>query len=457
MLAACIAASLALLPSQDPDSGLFEPVEVRALVVRLSDLDVLGDPLRIGIAMDRLREIGFDAVVPMAWERGRTLRSSASLAAFGLGDTSAFPGRDVLQEIVFEAHRAGLEVLVGLDGTLAVDPNVKLADTIPLTAAKDRLDPRDAKVRHAARAFATELARAEEIDGFVLCHGLTAFTIEEARDPALKSVLDAALGELTSWRAELHEIDEELALGWAATDPRFELPSDPKLLDFAAFSAATTDLVAPVTKWLAEKPGRAATWRVLDERLDADAFLKVLTEAREKPFQGEFLTSFATLIGRDGLLTDVLTEGLDAPYYARATLPWRNGIARRPAAEIVPLSNDSGTFTKLDLDIPSARLDAGLYGAASWTLKPLETGAHDLWMYLPPGEAKLPTLHFVVPIDPRRALRIEHPAGIPRGWTRIGRVHIGSLKLQEVLRLDIPQGGAHAVEIGALVALPVRR
>ncbi len=457
MLAASIAASLALFSPQDQESGLFEPVEVRALVVRLSDLDVLGEPARIGDAMQRLHEIGFDAVVPMAWERGRTLTNSAALTAFGLPDTCAFPGRDVLQEIVFEAHRAGLEVLIGLDGTLAVDPNAKLAAAIPLTATRDRLDPRDAGVRKAARAFATELARAAEIDGFVLCNGLTAFTTEEARDPATKSALDAARAEFVAWRAELREIDRELAVGWAANDAKFAGPSDPNGLDFAAFSAGTKGFAAPMAKWLDEKPGRAATWRVLDEKLDADTFTKALADARTQPFQGEFLASFATLIGRDGLLTDVLTEGLDAPYYARATLPWRSGVTWRPAAELVPLVNDSGTFTQLELDIPSSRLEAGLHGAASWAMKPLETGPHDLWVYFPPSVTELPALKFVVPIDPRRTVRIEHPAGIPRGWTRIGRVHVGSLKMQDVLRLDIKEGGERAIEIGALVALPVRR
>lgn len=195
----------------------------------------------------------------------------------------------------------------------------------------------------------------------------------------------------------------------------------------------------------------------MDESLDADAFLKLLTDSRQPPFQGEFHASFATLTGRDGLLVDALTEGLDAPYYARATLPWRNGVTRRPAAELVPLVNDSGTFAKLDLDIPSSRLEPGLHGAASWAMKPLETGLHDLWVYFPPSGTELPALKFVVPIDPRRAVRIDHPAGIPRGWTRIGRAHVGSLKMQDVLRLEVKEGGEHAIEIGALVALPVRR
>lgn len=262
MLAPSIAVSLTLLAPQDPDSGLFEPVEVRALVVRLSDLDVLGEPVRIGDAMQRLREIGFNAVVPIAWERGRTLTNSAALAAFGLGDTSAFPGRDVLQEIVFEAHRAGLEVLVGLDGTFAVDPTAKLADSIPLTTAKDRLDPRDAGVRKAARDFAIEIARAAEIDGFVLWNGLTAFTTEEARDPAAKSAMDAARAEFVAWRAELLGIDKELAVGWAATDARFELPGDPNGLDFTAFSVGTKGLAASVSGWPRNPDARrrGASW-----------------------------------------------------------------------------------------------------------------------------------------------------------------------------------------------------
>ncbi len=457
MLAAALLSVLALPLPQDP-SGLLEPVEIRALVVRPSDLDVLGDPALLGAAMQRLGEIGFNAVVPLAWERGRTLIASPALTAAGFGDTSAFPGRDMLQEIVFEAHRAGLEVLVGLDGALTIDPAVKPPEKLPLASgAKDRLDPRDAGVRALARGFALDIAKAAEIDGFVLWNGLAAFTVEEARDPAAKPAVDEAAKELTAWREELRAIEKSLVVGWAATDARFALPTDAKALDFVVFSHGAKDVPAALAAWTAEKPGRAALWRALDDSTTAESFAADLVSARAKPFQGELLASFAALTGREGLLADSLNQGIEAPYYARATLPWRGGVAWRPAVELLTLVDDSGTFEDIESDTPSSKLDAGQHGSASWAWKPDEVGAYELWIYLPPGTEALPALEFTIPTDPRRVRKITHPAGIPRGWTRLGRATFTSHRKEDVLRLEIPAGGASAVAIGSLVALPRRR
>ncbi len=461
MLAACLSMLLlSLFPAaavEDPQATLDEPVEIRALVVRPSDLDVLADAASIGVVMQRLGEIGFNAVVPMAWERGRTLTQSAALGALGLGDTNAFGGRDVLQEIVFEAHRAGLEVLVGLDGTLAVDPATKFGDEVHLTDAKDRLDPRDAGVRTAARTFALEIARAAEIDGFVLCNGLTAFTREEARDPAATAGVTSAHAELAAWREELRAFDPGLVVGWAANDARFALPDDGNGLDFMVISASAKDVPAGLAKWIAENPGRVALWRDVAESTKPEAFGEQLAAARKKPYGGEVLASFSALVANAGALADVLNQGFDAPYYARATLPWRNRVTWRPATPLIPLFNDSGTFEKVDADIPYARLEAGLPGSASWPMKPTETGTHELWVYLPPASEPLPALSFTIPTDERRVLRVVHPAGLPHGWTRIARAHIATTQKQDVLRLEVEPGGTRAIEIGALVALPRRR
>ena len=442
---------------QEP-SGLLEPVEIRALVVRPTDVDVLGDPAALGAAMQRLSEIGFNAVVPLAWERGRTLCASPVLTAAGFADTSAFPGRDVFREIVFEAHRAGLEVLVGLDGALTIDPILKPPAKLPLASgAKDRLDPRDALVRTLARGFALELAKAAEIDGFVLWNGLTAFTVDDARDPVTKKSVDDSTQEFAAWREELRAFDKALVVGWAATDARFAPPSDAKALDFLVFSHDAKDVSAVLAAWTKKTQGHAALWRALDDSTTAESFAADASAARIQPFQGELLASFAVLTGREGLLADVLNQGLEAPYYARATLPWRGGVAWRPAVEMLMPVDDSGTFADVEADIPFSKVEAGLHANASWAWRPDDVGPHDLWLYLPPGTEELPALDFTIPTDPRRVRKILHPAGIPRGWTHIGRATFTSHRREDVLRLAVPAGGAHAVAIGPLVALPRRR
>jgi hypothetical protein len=188
-----------------------------------------------------------------------------------------------------------------------------------------------------------------------------------------------------------------------------------------------------------------------------DTFVGSLAAARVRPFVGEFLEPFAALGASEGALADVLNQGLDAPYYARATLPWRNGVAWRPASEFVELFDDSGSFEDVDADIPYSTLAAGKRGNASWSMKPSETGPHDLWIWLEPVEAPHADLRFTIPVDTRRVQRVTLPAGPSRGWTRIARVNFTSKKKEDVLRLEVPDGSTSGLAIGPLVAVPRRR
>ncbi len=449
--------ALALTGATVQDSaGLLEPVELRALVVRPSEIDVLGSSRTIAAAIDRIAEIGFNAVVVIAWEQGRTIAPSPTLVTAGFTESLAFPGRDVLGEIVFEAHRAGLEVLVAVDGTLTIDPAVPAK--LPLAAGtKDRLDSRDAKVRTLARGFALDLVKAAEVDGVVLWNGMTAFTAEEVLDPVVRQVVDAATVELGTWREELRAYDKNLVVGWVAADPRFAWPSGAEPLDFLALTEGAANVPAPVRAWMSEKPGRAGLWRALDDNTTAEAFTESLGTARVLPFGGELVTNYAALTAREGALADVLYQGIDAPYYARATLPWRNGVAWRAAAEQAELFDDSGSFEDVDAAIPYSTLAAGKRGNASWSMKPAETGAHDLWIWLEPVAEPHGELRFTIPIDPRRAQRVTLPPGPSRGWTRLARVNFTNKRKEDVLRLEVPDGTASGLAIGPLVALSRRR
>lgn len=449
--------ALALAPSTTQDSaGLLEPVELRALVVRPSELDVLADSRTIAAAIDRIAEIGFNTIVVVAWEQGRTIAPSPALAAAGFTETPAFPGRNVLGEIVFEAHRAGLEALVAVDGTLTIDPAV--ATKLAIAAGtKDRLDPRDPGVRALARGFAMDLVKAAEIDGVVLWNGMTAFTAEEALDASVKTIVDAAAAEFGAWREELRAYDKNLVVGWVAADPKLAWPTDPKPLDFVVVDEAVTKVPPPLLEWTKQKPGRAGFRRTIDDTTTPETFAQGLAADRVAPFGGEFVTSYAALIAGEGALADVLSQGLDAPYYARATLPWRNGVAWRAPAELAELFDDSGSFEDVDAAIPYSTLAAGKRADASWSMKPADTGAHELWIWLEPVAEPHGELRFTIPIDPRRAQKVTLPAGPSTGWTRVARVNFTSKKKEDVLRLEVPEGTTTGLAIGPVVALPRRR
>jgi hypothetical protein len=455
-LSACPSATAYAAPPAQ-DEGLLEPVEIRALLLRPSEVEVLGDARAIAAAMDRLAELGFGAVVPLSCEAGRALLASPALAAAGLPHAPAFPGRDVLGELRFEAHRAGLELLLGLDGTLAVDPRAASGALLLAPGSKDRPDPRLAAVRAAARAYALELARAAEIDGFVLVNGLTAFTLAETREPATRAAVEEAARELAAWRSELRAFDAGLVVGWAALDERYAPPADLGALDFVVVPHGGGEPAEPWSAFAQARPGRAAYWRALDDALAPEAFAAFLAAARARPFGGELLAPYAALDARERALADVLNQGIEAPYYARAVPPWRDGTARRSPAELVELFNDSGTFEDVDAEPPHARLAPGVRGDASWSLAPAEPGAHELYVWLPPAGGAHGELEFTVPVDPRRVQRVTLPAGEPRGWTRIARANLSNQKESVALQLAVPEGRPQGLAIGPLVALRTLR
>ncbi|MEY3053093.1 MAG: hypothetical protein RLY31_2878 [Bacteroidota bacterium] len=76
--------------------------------------DVLTSKSKIAEAMQRLADLNFNTVFVVAWNKTQTPHPSAFLDAV-IDDpavqTQMFPGRDVLQEVIDEAHARGLKVI----------------------------------------------------------------------------------------------------------------------------------------------------------------------------------------------------------------------------------------------------------------------------------------------------------------------------------------------------------
>ncbi len=76
--------------------------------------DVLSSKSKIAEAMQRLADLNFNTVFVVTWNKTQTPHPSAVLEAV-IDDptvqTQMFPGRDVLQEVIDEAHARGLKVI----------------------------------------------------------------------------------------------------------------------------------------------------------------------------------------------------------------------------------------------------------------------------------------------------------------------------------------------------------
>ncbi len=86
--------------------------EVRGVWLTDVDSEVLASRDNIEAGMRFLAENGFNVVYPVVWNGGYTLYPSATLeSVIGIDRDPAIGDRDVLQEVIIEAHRFGLEVI----------------------------------------------------------------------------------------------------------------------------------------------------------------------------------------------------------------------------------------------------------------------------------------------------------------------------------------------------------
>ena len=86
--------------------------EVRGVWLTDVDSDLLSSREHIEEGMRYLAENGFNVVYPVVWNGGYTLYPSSTLeSVIGVDRDPAIGQRDVLQEVIIEAHRFGMEVI----------------------------------------------------------------------------------------------------------------------------------------------------------------------------------------------------------------------------------------------------------------------------------------------------------------------------------------------------------
>lgn len=110
-----------------------EIAEVRSIWLTNVDSDILHSRNNIEIGLQRLKDLGFNTIYPVVWQRGFTLYPSKVAKDFTgfsvMEDPSFFQNRDMLVEIIEVAKPLNLRVIPWFEYGLMAPPNSPLAQS----------------------------------------------------------------------------------------------------------------------------------------------------------------------------------------------------------------------------------------------------------------------------------------------------------------------------------------
>jgi len=480
-----LAPFLCLQTPPEPAAPSADLAEFRGVVIGLDDAEVLASNTKIGEAMDFLYDHGFNVVFPVVWRQGVTLwPSDVMLKTCGVEVDPAlfdphFKSRDILFEIVVEAHRAGLEVVPILDlapTSAEQGPGHALIEKHPAWAVRgkdgkplvvdgaQRLDPRVPEVGTFLLDLARDLATFHEVDGLAWD--------ENGLDFAADSKSLTAIGDhLQRVRAELTKIDPAMrtvlfgrksslaAQAWIERGLCDVFVPRLAARDIDGWKKALGELVA--LPWIAKDVARLApffsatdgTWRAT-----AEYALAAIAHDREKLLKGEVFSSIAALrADKDALGDEIQRE----PYYATALLPWRNDVAWRQNSKVVVPSAGEGSWEwRTDSSgVRSIQLGGTQPGLATWTLSVIEKGDYDLYVWIPPDADVGTRANFSVSARGMLKSTVIDPSQPKfKGWVYIGTVSMQRREHREVARLLAEEKDPTKVTVaGPMVAVLHRR
>ncbi len=380
MLAVVAAAAIATF--QQP-----EPVEVRGVWIPNSYSSFFQSRENVETQMALLAEAGVNVVFPVVWSKGHTLfDSEVAEAVVGRRVDPRYGRRDPLAEVLFEAHRHGIEVVPWFEYGFAAGHETypgKALVTHPEWAAIG-VDGQPVvkngfawmnSLAPAPQAFLTamvvECAERYDVDGVQGDDRLPALPAEAGYDPATvaryreehgqdppKDIHDRAW---TQWRADrlteylatlrdaVKEVDGELVFSMAPGAPSWALRDylqDQKtwvergLVDALHPQLYTRDQggydrMADATlaiEWLGRQrklvsPGVLSCFR--DYVISEELALGSIATNRDRGFAGEVWFYEKGLVVDGGARAKDLGRG---PYRRRAQLPWRKSTDWRPKA-----------------------------------------------------------------------------------------------------------------------------
>lgn len=487
-----------------------DPVELRGAWISPADTSILATRAGIASAMDLLYDNGFNAVFVPAWGGGLPLfQSPVCEGVAGFSIDPAYKDRDPFKELVFEAHRAGLEVFATFERGLVVEEKGTgraLLDKKPEWAAcgpDQKPFVKEGAMALAAldpqvQAFAIELVREMllnyEIDGLCLDGSILPMPVETGYDAKTRALhreerkIDAppetAGKAWTEWRlahlatfverfrSVLLDVDPALLFVLSTRDGDARVLRDAKSwfekgwFDVWMPRAEASDAAAHA-KWLESgfsaplagaKARFAAPALAPAPQLDTAHFPSFVAAQRAAKLAGETWLSIPRLIANDAALVEDVRQ--DA-YYVVATLPWRGGREWRPRVDLVAPKAGIGTWEwRTDDDgLKVLEMPGGADGDASWTFRAPEAGTYELWTWISPEASLGRRMAFTHSSVQGLATKVVDPSSKrSRGWVYIGRTTLKRHEEREVMKLEVKEADATKVVVaGPLVALPSQR
>ncbi|MEM1448387.1 MAG: family 10 glycosylhydrolase [Planctomycetota bacterium] len=454
MLAAALCAVSLAAPSPRP---VAQEVEIRGVWIPNSHSTFFDSPQNVRDQMEALSAAGVNVVFPVVWSKGYTLFDSAvAEEVVGARKDPRYGDRDPLAEVLFEAHRHGIEVVPWFEYGFAAGhetfPGQALV-THPEWAAigvdgqpvvkngfqwMNALDP---DVQRFMTDLVLECATIYDIDGVQGDDRLPALPAEAGYDDRTSRAYRREKGrrppedihdpEWTQWRADrltdylaklrraVKRVSEDHAFSMAPGGPSWSLRDylqdqktwverglvdalHPQLYvrDVASYQRSLDAMLK--IEWLATRrdliaPGVLASFR--DYVASDEMALGAVRANRESGLAGEVWFYELGLLAQDGRLAATLTGD---PYAQRARLPWREDPDWRPG-EVVAEREPKDEWV-------------------SWRVEAPTSGTYTIWVdyaYEPESDGT----------KPARAREYEP------GWHAVGIVKLRAGRPREVLRV----------------------
>jgi len=464
-LAICTLTSLPAFAQESRLLAQQSPKELRGVRISASD-GVFASRAQLSKALEALADAHFNVVFPCVWDGAYTLwHSPTAKEAFGAECDPAYAERDVLTEILFEAHRFGLEVVPCFEAGFTArgallekhpDWAALGKDGKPLLSGGetwvDALNP-DAQQFFLSLVF--ELARDFDIDGIAGSERFPALPAEAtARAAQLEAYKKASGGaapkdpkdsQWCAWRAlQLSEflarmrggLRSSLALVMA---PRASGPGAGEWLqDYAGWNerALVQALVLPAAQIGTDEWAKKNVEKLCAGLPASGGTAKATIAAlRAQRIAGEVFGGCKALLDGDAALARGLA---DEPYNVPAIPPWRTEEGWRPKPIESRPQAGSGRWSFPASDGPLVMaLDTGLKGDVSWSVRARVAGVYEVYTWVPPSMNLGETAQYQLATKRGlQTIQLRVAAMSNRGWRRLGTVNLPENDDFEVARFE---------------------